>query len=217
MAYRETEKTRSAREQRRAALLGRATSLVREGGFATATVKAIADGCGVSVGTVYSYFASREALLAAVFRAGADRELEAVRVAVAGADGAVARLEALIRTFAQRAVRGRVMAWSLLFEPVDPQIEAERLAYRAQYHRVLHRILQDGIDAGEFPPQSVTIAAAALNGAISESLLGRLSRDPADAAGTAETEADERAVADIVRFCFHGVGAGSRPADTLVR
>lgn len=202
MAYRETERTRAARDERRAALLTEAGVLVATGGFGAATVKAIATRSGMSVGSVYSHFDGRSELLAAVFRLGADRELAAVRTAVAEADGAAAQLAALVRTFAHRAVRGRRMAWSLLFEPVDPAVDAERLRYRARYHDLLHAILRAGIETGEFPDQDVPITASALNGAISEALLGRLNPDPA----TAPSGTDERAIEAIVRFCFLGVG-----------
>ncbi len=38
--------------------------LLREGGYNAVTVRAVAQGCGVGVGTVYNYFPSKEALLA---------------------------------------------------------------------------------------------------------------------------------------------------------
>ncbi|MFI5718670.1 TetR/AcrR family transcriptional regulator [Nocardia sp. NPDC051750] len=201
MAYRPTEKTRAARARRRAALLDEAGALVATGGFAAATVKAIAERSQLSVGTVYSYFDSNADLLAAVFRAGADRELAATRAAVESAEGPAAQLRALVETFALRAIRGRQMAWSLLFEPVDPRIEAERLTYRAAYHRLTTEILRDGIASGVFPDQHLGVTAAALIGAISESLTGRLS------AGHAVTDDadDHRIVESILRFCFHGI------------
>jgi AcrR family transcriptional regulator len=204
MAYRETERTRAVRDERRAVLLTEASGLVAAGGFAAATVKAIAERSGMSVGSVYSYFDGRDELLAAVFRAGADRELDAVRVAVAAADGAAARLATLVRTFARRAVRGRRMAWSLLFEPVDGGIDAERLRYRARYHEVLHDILREGIATGVFPDQDVTVTASALNGAISEALLGRLSPD--HTVTRLDESDDDLAIEAILRFCFLGVG-----------
>lgn len=202
--YRPTEKTRAAQAQRRAALLGEATELVATSGFAAATVKAIAERSGLGVGTVYSYFDGNADLLAAVFRASADRELAVVRAAVDGADGAPARLRALVETFSIRAIRGRQMAWSLLFEPVDPRIDAERLTYRAAYHRLTTEILREGIAAGVFPDQHLGVTAAALIGAISESLTGRLS--PTHAV-TNDEDADDRGIVEaIMRFCFHGTG-----------
>ncbi|MFF0817607.1 TetR/AcrR family transcriptional regulator [Rhodococcus sp. NPDC003318] len=203
MAYRSTEKTRAAQAQRRAALLTEATALVASGGFSAATVKAIAEKCQVSVGSVYSYFDGSADLLAAVFRVGADQELAAVRAAVDNADGAADRLRALVETFARRAIKGRQLAWSLLFEPVDPRIDAERLTYRASYHALTTEILRDGMASGEFPPQHLEVTAAALIGAISESLTGRLS--PTHAV-TADSTDDARTVEAILRFCLHGIG-----------
>lgn len=203
MAYRPTEKTRAARAQRRAALLAQATELVATGGFAAATVKAIAERSGLGVGTVYSYFDGNTDLLAAVFRAGADQELAVVRAAVEDADGAPARLRALVETFAMRAIRGRQLAWSLLFEPVDPRIEAERLTYRAAYHELTTEILREGTAAGVFPAQHLGVTAAALIGAISEALTGRLAAN--HAVTGAEDADDRRIVESIVRFCFHGI------------
>ncbi|NUS95432.1 MAG: TetR/AcrR family transcriptional regulator [Nocardia sp.] len=213
MVYRPTEKTRAARAQRRAALLNEATALVATGGFAAATVKAIAERSGLSVGTVYSYFDGNTDLLAAVFRTGADQELAVVRAAVDRADGAPAQLRALVETFAMRAIRGRQLAWSLLFEPVDPRIEAERLTYRAAYHELTTEILREGIRAGVFPDQHLGVTAAALIGAISEALTGRLS--PSHAVTGDEDTGDRRIVESILRFCFHGIdytGATARPA-----
>lgn len=200
MAYRPTDRTRAAQAQRRSALLTEATALVASDGFAAATVKAIAEKCQVSVGSVYSYFDGSADLLAAVFRAGADQELAAVRTAVEAAQSPTDRLRALVETFAVRAIRGRQMAWSLLFEPVDPRIEAERLAYRGAYHQLTTEILRAGMASGDFPPQHLEVAATALIGAISEALTGRLS--PAGADGTDDAELVEA----ILQFCFHGVG-----------
>ncbi|MFD4293853.1 TetR/AcrR family transcriptional regulator [Rhodococcus sp. NPDC058532] len=211
MAYRSTEKTRAAQAQRRATLLAEATALVASGGFAAATVKAIAERCEVSVGSVYSYFDGSADLLAAVFRLGADQELAAVRAAVAAADEPADRLRALVETFALRAIRGRQLAWSLLFEPVDPRIDAERLGYRADYHALTMEILRDGVAAGVFPAQHLGVAATAVIGAISESLTGRLS--PTTAGTTTDTD-DADIVDAITRFCFHGIGHTDRPSST---
>lgn len=210
MAYRPTDKTRAAKAERRTALLTEATALVAEGGFAAATVKAIAQRSQVSVGSVYSYFDGNADLLAAVFTAGAEQELTAVRTAVAAAGSAADRLRAVVETFALRAIRGRQLAWSLLFEPVDARIDAERLRFRAEYHALTTAILRDGIDTGEFPPGRVDVVATALIGAISEALTGRLS--PTHAVATSEDDAE--IVEAIVHFCFHGVGYTGTPAPT---
>src|ERR1700732_5073513 len=47
--------------------------------------------------------------------------------AVADADGSpVEKLQAAVRTFASRALRGRRLAYALIAEPVDPEVETVR-------------------------------------------------------------------------------------------
>ncbi|MFI6344303.1 TetR/AcrR family transcriptional regulator [Streptomyces sp. NPDC050560] len=206
MAYRQTDRTRRHAEEKQVALLGAAHDLVARHGFAGAKVSAIARASHVSTGSLYSYFASREELLAAVFRRAADRELTAVRAAVAAAPaGARDRLDALIHTFTGRALRGRRMAWSLLFEPVSPTVEAERLGYRRAYTDLGEAVIGDGIAEGAFVPQNVAVAAAAVIGAISESLVGRLT--PAEPGPPDPRVADDLLRHEIHGFCLRALGA----------
>lgn len=205
MAYRPTDRTRSAAEQRRQRYLDTATELVARRGFVGAKVKVIADECETSVGSVYSYFDGRAELLAEVFRGAANHELETVAEAV-GQAGPTAhdKFEALIATFASRALTSRQLAWSLLFEPVDPAVELERLRFRGAYVEMGERVLREGIAAGEVPAQQASITAAALIGAIADSLVGRLNPAPA---GTAPELSDDAIVSEIQQFCRRAIGA----------
>ncbi|GAA0560173.1 TetR/AcrR family transcriptional regulator [Paractinoplanes ferrugineus] len=200
MPYRPTALTRKNAQDKRAGLRRAARGLVAAGGFRAATVAAIAAECGVSVGSVYSHFDSRDGLLADVFRGAAGHEIDVVRAAVAAAGPrATDRLGALVDTFSGRALRGRRMAWALLFEPVSPVVEAERLAYRRSYTELLAGIVGDGLATGEFLPQDAGLAASAVLGAVSEALIGWLRPDRDEP--TAE-------VADGIRaFCFRALGA----------
>jgi hypothetical protein len=63
----------------------------------------------------------------------------------------------------------------LIAEPVDPRVDAERLAYRARYTELIAAELAAGIDAGELPEQNVSLTAAALVGGCGEALVGPLS------------------------------------------
>src|SRR5699024_2519660 len=224
MPYRPTERTRTAAQKRRGLLLEESARLVASGGFAAAKVKVIADRCELSVGTVYSYFDGRSDLLAEVFSAAAARELAVVEDAVRTAGpGAPEKVDALVAAFASRALRGRRMAWSLLFEPVDPAVEAERLRFRGAYVALGESVLRTGIAAGELTAQRPDITAAAVVGAIAESLVGRL-RPPADdadagaAAGPggaadaggatgADAVTDADVVTEIQLFCRRAIGA----------
>ena len=70
---------------------------------------------------------------------------------------------------------GRRLAWALLAEPVDPAVEAERLHFRHSYRDVIAEIVAEGVATGELPVQDPEATAAALVGAIGESMLGPLS------------------------------------------
>ncbi|ROO88203.1 TetR family transcriptional regulator [Actinocorallia herbida] len=205
MPYRPTEATRRNAELKRAGFLRAARELVAARGFGAATVAAIAAECAASVGSVYSYFDGREDLLAEVFRSAAGHELEVVRKAVAEAGpGAPERLDVVIRTFAGRALRGRRMAWSLLFEPVTPAVEAERLVYRRSYTDLIAEILRDGVATRAFAAQDTTLAASAVLGAISEALIGGLR--PSDGDEPAPSPDGAAIVEGIRLFCFRALG-----------
>lgn len=204
MAYRPTAATRRSAQAKRDAIHAAARTIVADGGFAAASVAAIAEGSGVSVGSVYSYFDNRETLLAEVFRDAAEYEFGHVARAVDDRVGdPEAQMRALIDTFADRALRGRRTAWSLLFEPVTPAVDAERLRLRQRYRALGERIIADGVGAGRFAECDVPVVAAAVMGAISEALIGALNPDTA-----ALPTDDPAALLDTIRrFCFLALGA----------
>ena len=157
-------------------LLEAARELIEEGGYAAATVAAITARAGVAAGTLYRHFESKEELFVEVFRSVCDRELRAVARAARAASGSpMVRLETLLGTFARRALRCPRLAWALLAEPVDPLVDAERLAYRARYAALVASCLEAGVAAGELPEQDIALTAAALVGACGEALVGPLS------------------------------------------
>src|SRR6476469_3582110 len=166
MPYRPTERTEARRLQAHEQIVLAATELVAGGGYRAATVSAVARRAGVATGSVYRHFPSKAGLFAEVFRRASQREVDAVRAAAEGSGDVVQRLEIAIETFARRALRGRRLAWALLAEPVDPAVEAERLAFRRAYAGVFAAILRDGIAAGELAEQDVALVSAALVGAL---------------------------------------------------
>jgi len=157
-------------------LLAVARELIEEGGYGSASVAAIADRAGVAAGTLYRHFTSKEELFLELFRDVCAGEERAMRAAADEAGpGAVDRLEAVLTTFARRALQNRSLAWALLAEPVDQLVDAERLAYRERYASLVASELRTAIEAGEIPAQDVGITAAALVGGCGEALVGPLS------------------------------------------
>jgi AcrR family transcriptional regulator len=159
-------------------LLRSARELIEEGGYGAASVAAIAERTGVAAGTLYRHFSSKEELFVEVFRSVCDREVQAMRAAAEGmpADASqVDRLETVLATFAERALKRPRLAWALIAEPVDPLVDAERLAYRERYSSLTAEALRAGIEGGEIPDQNVELTAAALVGGCGEALVGPLS------------------------------------------
>jgi AcrR family transcriptional regulator len=179
-------------------LLAAARELIEEGGYASASVAAIAERAGVASGTVYRHFASKAELFLEVFRAVCAGEERAMRTAADEVGpAAVDRLEAVLATFARRALRNRRLAWALLAEPVDPLVDAERLAYRERYASLVAAELTAAITVGEVPAQDVAFTAAALVGGCGEALVGPLS----------SVDGSEQVVASIQTFARRAIGA----------
>jgi AcrR family transcriptional regulator len=168
-------------------LLLAAREVVVHGGYGAASVAAVAERAGVAAGTLYRHFASKEELFVELFRSVCDREVEAMREA-ADIEGLseTERIVGVLATFAERALRRPRLAWALLAEPVDPAVDAERLAYRARYRELLAAALRRAIAAGELPEQHVALTSAALVGGCGEALVGPLAAEGAAAGETIE-------------------------------
>jgi AcrR family transcriptional regulator len=188
------------RANTRERLLRSAHWVLQEGGYAAASVQTIAERAGVATGALYRHYASKAELFVEVFRDAANRDLEAMQKAAVGGS-CIQRLEAVVTTFARRALSNRRLAWALAYEPVDPPVDAERLIHRREYCRHLASLLRAGMAAGEIPEQNAELIAAALVGAIAEALLGPLSPIAQQRA------TKEQVVAMLVRFCRQSVGA----------
>jgi AcrR family transcriptional regulator len=191
----------AVRQGTRERLVRAARELVEEGGYAAAPVTAIAARAGVSAGALYRHFPSKPELFVELFRETADREVAAMGEAAAGPGTVVERIEAVVTTFAAHALHNRRLAWALVYEPVDPLVDAERLAYRRDYCERMAGLLRLGIAGGELPDQDADLTAAALVGGIAEALVGPLSPVPG---GTAS---EDEIVAALCTFCRRAAGA----------
>src|SRR3954454_22965996 len=209
--YRPTPRTEARRAKVRERIVRAARDLIAHGGFADARVAAVARRAGVATGTVYRYFPSKAQLFAEVFRRASQREVDAMAEATR-ADGrpAAERAASGAALWARRALRGRRQAYALLAEPVDPLIEAERLALRRAYRDVLGALIAEGVATGELPDQDPRVTAAALVGALGEALVGPLS----PVGGEADPDA---LVEHVVSFWLRALGAEPRESHSTSR
>jgi len=188
------------RQTTRERLVEAARQLLEEGGYAAASVQAIAARTGVAAGAMYRHFPSKADLFVEVFRHAAAIDLANVDHAAASGT-CIARLEAAVAAHARGVLRHRRLAWALLYEPVDRAVDEERLIYRRTYCRQMAGLLRQAVAAGEIPPQDVELNAAALVGAVAEALVGPLS----PVAG--QVASPEELIATLVRFCRRAIGA----------
>ena len=205
MAYRETEKMRLRKAAARQRIAECAYQCVAEGGFRNAKITRIAQLAGVATGTIYRHYESKEDLFAEIFRLATQREVDKVAEALAAPGSATVRLEKALRQFAQRALSGSVMAWSLIAEPVDPKVEVERLAYRKAYANLFEQAILEGIEEGCIPDHNARQSSTCLVGAIAESLVGPLSPTQSEQATATETDNNDPLVDTIIRFCIQGL------------
>lgn len=209
MVYRETATIRSRKQETRDAILNAARARIAEGGYQAAQIHAVAASAGIATGTVYRYFDSKATLFAEVFQRVAQHEVDMVAVAAARDASCTERLQTLASTFTQRALRAPRLAYALLAEPVDPLVEAERLAFRQAYAKIIADLLRDGIADGSFAAQNPELSAAALVGVLSETLVGPLS-PPLIAEQAPRTDTQDALIRHVTAICLRAVTPSAR-------
>ena len=195
MAYRETKKIRAHKEQRGASILGAAGRLVSSG--RPLSMESVAQGAGVSVGTVYSYFRTRRELLQELFDQRAAVELSVMGHALnASADPAAAVRGAAVLAL-RRARKNPGMTLFLLLERMDrdrdARMEAAKLAFHRRHARAIGDVVQRAMDAGQLPRRNAEVIGAAVLGTIIEISIRAVDAtgdDPLSLLSTAALEAE---------------------------
>ncbi len=200
MAYKRSplmeERMAGARER----ILVAARELVAAGGYRNAPVTAVAAQAGVSTGLIYRHFPSKAELFVEVLSAAVAHEVDILEGIAAGPEPAPQRLRLAITAFVRRALAGPGLAHAFIVEPVDPEVEAERMRGRRRFGDVFRRLVQDGIASGAFPAQDADVTAACIVGAFTEALVG-------PTAPSRQAHRDEHALADsISAFCLRAAG-----------
>jgi AcrR family transcriptional regulator len=211
MAYRRTERVQLRLQARHDALIAAARALAAERGMDAVQIAPVADRAGIAAGTVYRYFPAKTALVAALVADVADAELAALRAAASAAPGTLSALAAAVVTFAGRAARERRLLWAVTIEPVDPEIDAPRLAFRRALTAEFAARLTAARAAGHLADTDPALAAPALVGALLESLVGPLAPDANPAAAGSRD-----AVQALALFALRAVGIVDARARGLV-
>ncbi|WP_426414633.1 TetR/AcrR family transcriptional regulator [Aestuariirhabdus sp. LZHN29] len=207
MAYRATPATEAHKRDLKHRLLHSALNIVSREGFAGLSISAVAVECGVATGTLYRYFSNKAELCAALFALASQKEVDQVAQAACRHTDAADNLASAIATFAHRALRNPRLAWALIAEPADPLVEQERLSYRQAYAQVFARLVRKGLEQHRFDCTNPDLVAAALVGALAESLLGPLS--PAT-----PNQTHDQSVLEMQQFALRALGSNPLPALT---
>jgi AcrR family transcriptional regulator len=160
---------RSARGRRtRQALIDAARSVFERDGFLDACISDITEAAGVASGSFYTYFASKEAIFAAVVDAVSDQMLHPHLGAVDRETDIVAAIEANNRAYLRAYKRNaRLMALFEQVAQIDDEFRVLRRnrgrAFAQRSARTIRRLQADGRADPELDPM---ITALALGGMV---------------------------------------------------
>ena len=176
MAYRHTLAVDARLRDNRTRILDAARTLVSEGGWKEAQVASVAASAGIATGTVYRYFSSKAELFVEVLAAVSQREVDVMSAISQTDDTSTGRLRIAVTTFVRRAMRNPRLAYALIAEPCDKEIDEARLTYRAAISEVIRSIIASGQASGEMTSDvQPNIAASFVVGGFMEGLIGPLS------------------------------------------
>ncbi|MFN3581255.1 MAG: TetR/AcrR family transcriptional regulator [Pseudomonas sp.] len=208
MAYR-TSNVRIERDKAlREHILHCALEQVAEGGFAALTMSGLARAANIATGSLYRYFPGKGALAAEVFTRASRIEVDCLRAQFTTGGTAAERLRQGLALFVGRAWHSRQLAHALIVEPLDTQVDHERLVYRAAYADLFQKLIKQGNEDGSFQVENISVTAACLVGAIAESLIGPLSPQArALRERGLPSESLDNYTRALTRFCLRALGA----------
>jgi AcrR family transcriptional regulator len=161
---------RQDRQRRR--LYAAAASVFARLGYADATAEAIAREAGMSKATFYEHFDNKEDCIVALFDAGAEAVIEAMRQAGAQADasGPAGRVRAIVHTYLEVLAAFPDEAQTLLVEIIGagPRAMERRDRALAEYARTIDDVNREDAELGWAPRLASLHDAFAVVGAVVE-------------------------------------------------
>jgi AcrR family transcriptional regulator len=162
-------------------ILDAAMAVFARSGFHEARMDDIAQESGLSKGTLYWYFKSKEEIITAISQRLFTTDIEQVE-SLLNAEGTVSeRLQQLIRDRV-RGLQEMSDMVTILFEFYAAALHQDGVrqfikAYFQNFHELLVALIQQGIERGEFRPVDAFAAATALD-AVFEGLIVRWLIEP---------------------------------------
>ena len=150
--------------------------LIAEGGWAAAQISVIASRSDLATGSIYRYFDSKVDLCVQVLSQVSEREAQVVAEIVDTEGDATSRLGDAVAMFVRRAARKPRLAYALIAEPCEPELDEARLKYRGALAAQLARLIAEGIRRGEFIDMPPDVLSTCIIGAMMEPLIRPLAR-----------------------------------------
>ncbi len=148
-----TEATDAAVSERRGEILALAAELFAARGFATTTVREIADAAGILSGSLYHHFDSKESMVDELLRGLLDEITAAYRATVASGDEPVTVLRALVRE-AFGALGSHRAAVAVMLNEFNVLVQQPRFAYlweaAEETEQLWVSVLEKGVRRGAF-------------------------------------------------------------------
>ncbi|WP_216212341.1 TetR/AcrR family transcriptional regulator [Amycolatopsis aidingensis] len=162
------------RAARREEILGAAVRVFARKGFAASRIEDVAAEAGIGKGSVYLYFASREALLAAAFDELSGTSAQILREIRTDRRPAMDRLaelvHAVLRSMAQRPELSRILLdlWSASRggEGLPLDMGAVYADYRSAVAELLREAVAEGMARPDVGPEHATVVVAAVEGCL---------------------------------------------------
>jgi AcrR family transcriptional regulator len=209
--YRQTENIVRKLTARHDAILAAAQGIAAESGMAAVQIAPVAERAGVAAGTVYRYFPAKTDLVVALVTQLSQAEIAAIEAAAKAAPGPLSALAAAVSAFAARALGARRLAFALIAEPVEPDIDHARAPYRQALATAFERLIRNALQGGHLPDQDAALAASALIGALVEGLIGPLAPAPTNDGGKVRAQ-----VQMLTLFVLRALGVVDARARGLV-
>ena len=166
MSYKRSSLMQERMEQNRQAILQSARELIAQGGIKDAQIQAIAERAGVSSGLVYRYFDNKSQVLIEVLSEAIQHEVKILNHIAESELSSKQKLDKAVTTFVKRAMNSPQLAYSLMFEPVDAELEHERFRSKQMIKQSMKEILAAGKINGEFGFEDLNTAALCVVGAM---------------------------------------------------
>ncbi len=161
-----TERRNRRSEARRREILHAATAVFREHGYNGAGMREIAEAADLSPGNLYYYFKGKQEILFFCQDQALDQMLAALKQAQQGNGDIAGRLLTLIQAHLHCMLddlEGSVA--HLMIGALPPELRDQLIDKRDRYEQGIRKLIEEGIERGEFARLDSTLVTRAILGA----------------------------------------------------